>query len=76
MARAIEAGVRNIAPTAAGNAHFGEELRAAFVNRDFVRRISPGAGDAGEETCCAAADNRNLSRHLYHLESALRGVGA
>jgi hypothetical protein len=57
----IEASMGDIAATAAGNADFGEKLRAAFEHRHFGIGRGLGAGDGGKKTRRAAADHDDPS---------------
>jgi hypothetical protein len=52
----------DIAAPAAGNADFGEELRATFQQHDFGIGSGLGAGDGGKKTRRAAADHNDPSR--------------
>ncbi len=56
----IEAGMRDVAASATGDPDFRQKLRAAFVDGNFILRIGPCASDRGEESCRAAADDRDL----------------
>ena len=56
----IEGGVRDVAASTAGDSDLGEELRAAFVNGNFIFRIGPRASNRGEESRRAAADDCDL----------------
>jgi len=58
----VEAGMGDIAAAAAGNADFGEELRATFEHRHLGVGRGLGAGDGGKKTRRAAADHNDLSR--------------
>src|SRR3954462_4595127 len=61
----IEASVGDIDPAAARDSDFGQKLGAAFVNRNFIRRVRPCACDRGKESGRAATDDRDLFRHSY-----------
>ena len=56
----------DIAAATAGNADFGEELRAAFEHRHFGIGRGLGAGDGGKKTRRAAADHNDPSRTHAH----------
>ena len=56
----IEAGVGDVAASAAGDPDLGEELRAAFEDGDFILRIGPCASNRGEESGRASADDCDL----------------
>jgi hypothetical protein len=49
----------DIAAAAAGNADFGEKLRAAFKHCYFGIGRGLGAGDGGKKTRRATADHNN-----------------
>ena len=53
----IEAGVGDVATSAAGDADFLEEFGAAFEDGDLGLGRGFRAGDGGEESCGTAADN-------------------
>ena len=52
----------DIAAAAAGNADFGEELRAAFEHRHLGLGRGLGADDGGKKTRRAAADHNDPLR--------------
>jgi hypothetical protein len=56
----IEAGMRDVAASATGNADLGEKLRAAFKNGNLIFRIGPGANNRGEESRRASTDDGDL----------------
>ena len=59
----LEAGVSDVATSAARNSHLREEFGAAFVNRNFVRGIGFCARDRREETSRAPTNDRDFFRH-------------
>ena len=50
----------HVAAPATGNPDLGQKLRAAFENRYFILRIRARAGDRGEESRRASADDCDL----------------
>src|ERR1700730_9014582 len=58
----IEAGMRDVAASAAGNSDFGEKFGAAFEDGNLIFRIRLCAGNRGEESRRASADDCDLHR--------------
>ena len=56
----IEAGMRDVAASATGDSDFGEKLRAAFEDGNFIFGISPRASNRGEESSRASTDDCDL----------------
>ncbi len=59
----IEAGMGDVAASATGNPDLRQKLRAAFEDGYFIFRIGPRAGDCGEESRRASADDCDLPWH-------------
>lgn len=56
----IEAGMRDVAASAAGNPDLREKLRPAFEEGNLVFRIGPCAGNRSEESRRASTDDCDL----------------
>src|SRR5581483_11912880 len=56
----VKTGVGDVATPAAGDADFGEEMAAFLENDDAQVRSGFGAGDGGEKTGGAAADDDDV----------------
>ena len=59
----LEAGVSDIATSAARNSHLREEFGTAFVNRNFISGVGFRARDRREETSRAPTNDRYFFRH-------------
>src|SRR4051812_1151280 len=56
----IKTGVGNVAASTARDANLGQELRAALVDRNFIRRVRFSTGNRREEPGRASANDRDL----------------